>query len=112
MPRPKRKTKAEDLARIRRNQRNSRDRKKERVLELERRVEQLEAAATEASVQSLEHENRTLRGLLESVGFDGMSLNSYLHGPATASSSGHDLALAADSSEMQFMGLEVGPPTV
>lgn len=103
---------AEDLARIRRNQRKSRDRKKERVLELERRVEQLEAAAAEASVQSLEHENRTLRGLLESVGFDGVSLNRYLQSPATASASGQELAFAADSSQMQVMDLETGTSTV
>ncbi len=116
---------AEDLARVRRNQRKSRERKKERVLQLERRVEQLEAAATEFSQQSLEHENRALRGLLESVGFDEVSLTGYLQstasttqdqpGPASTSTSASDVQpfmLASGLSDMQFMDLEVGMSTL
>lgn len=101
---------AEDLARVRRNQRKSRARKKERITELEQRVEQLEAAAAESSVQSVGNENRALRRLLESVGFDGESLNRYLRGSGSTAGDqmgGSDVqafALAPDSSEVQIMG--------
>ncbi|KAL4819348.1 hypothetical protein BDW67DRAFT_182295 [Aspergillus spinulosporus] len=80
MPRPKRKTKAEDLARVRNNQRRSRERRKQRVIELEQRVRQLEEAVALAPVPSLEAENRVLKELLESVGFDRASLEWYLQG--------------------------------
>ncbi|CEL07341.1 hypothetical protein ASPCAL10500 [Aspergillus calidoustus] len=86
MARSKRKTKEEDLARVRNNQRRSRERKKAHVAELEDKVQRLEAAvavadasvATEAP--SLEMENRFLKGLLESVGFERGVLEGYLQG--------------------------------
>ncbi|KAL4739799.1 hypothetical protein BDV11DRAFT_169713 [Aspergillus similis] len=80
MPRPKRKTKAEDLARVRNNQRKSRERRKQRVIELEQRVRQLEEAVALAPAPSLEAENRVLKELLESVGFDRAYLDWYLQG--------------------------------
>lgn len=87
-------------------------------MELEQRVAQLEAAATESSAQSLGNENRALRGLLESVGFDGVSLNRYLQGSGGATgdqmggSDGQAFALAPESSEVQFMDLEAGVSAV
>ncbi|KAL3477437.1 hypothetical protein BJX99DRAFT_125749 [Aspergillus californicus] len=77
MPRPKRKTKAEDLARIRNNQRRSRERRKQYVIELEERAA---ATAAQPPKSSLESENSALRSLLESVGFDQPYLDRYLQG--------------------------------
>ncbi|KAJ0426197.1 hypothetical protein BJY00DRAFT_127294 [Aspergillus carlsbadensis] len=85
MPRPKQKTKAEDLARVRNNQRRSRERKKAHVAELEEKVQRLEAAVAvedpSMAAPDLEVENRFLKGLLESVGFDRGVLEGYLRGP-------------------------------
>ncbi|KAL2836848.1 hypothetical protein BJX68DRAFT_250302 [Aspergillus pseudodeflectus] len=82
MPRPKRKTKAEDLIRVRNNQRKSRERRKQHVVELEQKVRQLESAVAAVKVpmpsMSLAKENRILRTLLESIGFDNLSLEGYL----------------------------------
>ncbi|KAL4996653.1 hypothetical protein BDV10DRAFT_171567, partial [Aspergillus recurvatus] len=84
MPRPKRKTKAEDLIRVRNNQRKSRERRKQHVAELEQKVKRLESAVAAAKVpmpsMSLAEENRILRTLLESVGFDRLSLEGHLRG--------------------------------
>ncbi|KAL6237710.1 flavoprotein-like protein [Aspergillus navahoensis] len=74
---------AEDLARVRCNQRKSRERRKQRVIELEQRVRQLEEAVALAPTPSLEAENHVLKELLESVGFDRESLEWYLHGTAS-----------------------------
>ncbi|KAL2812894.1 hypothetical protein BDW59DRAFT_155093 [Aspergillus cavernicola] len=114
MPRPKQKTKAEDLARVRNNQRRSRERKKQRVVELEQRVHQLEAAMIQAPAPGLVYENRVLRGLLESVGLDRVWLERYLQGdglnrlPESVDSGPAVDSTAVPSSVTQFIGPEPG----
>ncbi|KAL2802997.1 flavoprotein-like protein [Aspergillus granulosus] len=77
---------AEDLARVRNNQRKSRERKRQHVTELEQKVKQLESAAAAAEESmlsmSLARENRMLRSILESIGVDSVSLEGYLRGAA------------------------------
>jgi hypothetical protein len=75
---------------VRNNQRRSRERKRAHVVELEEKVQRLEAAVAVAvaggadastASPSLEVENCFLKGLLESVGFDRGVLESHLRGP-------------------------------
>ncbi|KAL1958500.1 hypothetical protein VTO42DRAFT_4364 [Malbranchea cinnamomea] len=90
MPRPKRKTKEEELARVRNNQRRSRERRRQYIAELERRIQHYEAVQTQAlaptsasastSVQNLMRENGALRELLGFIGFDQSFLDQYLRG--------------------------------
>ncbi|KAL2836030.1 hypothetical protein BJX68DRAFT_43172 [Aspergillus pseudodeflectus] len=116
MPRPKRKTKAEDLIRVRNNQRKLRERRKQHVAELEQKVKQLESAvaATKVSVpsMSLAKENRILRTLLESIGFDSLSLEEYLRsapfGGLQVSLESDFIAPTGPVAGVEFVGLEPG----
>lgn len=72
----------------------------------------------QAPVPSLVYENRVLKGLLETVGFDKVSLEGYLQGvghdrlPESVDSGSAVDSAAVPSSDMQFMGLEPGLPFV
>ncbi|KAL1962411.1 hypothetical protein VTN77DRAFT_9682 [Rasamsonia byssochlamydoides] len=84
MPRPKQKTKAEDLTRVRNNQRRCRERKREYVAELESRIAFYEAAAAQGNMklqareEQLRSENQRLRALLEFSGISASFLEQYL----------------------------------
>ncbi|KAL2859915.1 bZIP transcription factor [Aspergillus lucknowensis] len=116
MPRPKRKTKAEDLIRVRNNQRRLRERRKQHVAELEQKVKQLESAGAAAQVPlrstSLARENRILRTLLESTGFDSLLLEEYLRGTPLGGLQGSlesdFIAPAGPVAGVEFVGLEPG----
>ncbi|GAD92998.1 predicted protein [Paecilomyces variotii No. 5] len=76
MPRSKRKTKAEDLARVRNNQRRSRQRKRDYVEELERRLTSIEDTTSREILRlrsltdELFQENEKLKALLDLRGID------------------------------------------
>ncbi|CEL07097.1 hypothetical protein ASPCAL10261 [Aspergillus calidoustus] len=116
MPRPKRKTKAEDLIRVRNNQRKSRERRKQHVAELEQKVKQLESAVAATKVpmpsMSLAKENCILKSLLESIGFDSLSLEGYLRGAPfdglQVPFKSDFIAPAGPVTDVGFGGLELG----
>ncbi|KAI9036915.1 uncharacterized protein KD926_001159 [Aspergillus affinis] len=107
---------AEDLIRVRNNQRKSRERRKHHVAELEQKVKQLESAVAAAKVpmpsMSLAKENRILRTLLESIGFDSLSLEGYVQGAplggVQVSLESDFIAPAGPVAGVGFGGLEPG----
>ncbi|KAG2415447.1 hypothetical protein HFD88_006638 [Aspergillus terreus] len=76
MPRIKQKSKAEDLARVRNNQRRCRQRKRDYVAELERRLASVEENTSQeirrlqSIADELRHVNKQLTALLDSAGVD------------------------------------------
>ncbi|KAB8212534.1 hypothetical protein BDV34DRAFT_5408 [Aspergillus parasiticus] len=76
MPRIKRKTKAEDLTRVRNNQRRCRQRKRDYVAELERRITSIEDTTSQeiqrlqTMVDELRQANERLTALLSAKGAD------------------------------------------
>ncbi|KAI9373591.1 hypothetical protein BJX61DRAFT_533004 [Aspergillus egyptiacus] len=76
MPRPKRKAKAEDLTRVRNNQRRCRQRQRDYVAELERRLASIEDTTSreiqrlQSLTDGLRMENERLAALLGSLGVD------------------------------------------
>ncbi|KAJ5429693.1 hypothetical protein N7491_006709 [Penicillium cf. griseofulvum] len=81
MPRPKTKTKSEDLARIRNNQRRSRAKRLEYIRELEEKAKKYDELITPtpppslSAFDKLQSENAWMRGLLATLGFNFNSLD-------------------------------------
>ncbi|OGM42801.1 hypothetical protein ABOM_008988 [Aspergillus bombycis] len=104
MPRIKQKTKAEDLTRVRNNQRRCRQRKRDYVAELERRLTSIEDTTSreiqrlQSIVDELRQANERLTALLYSGGTDCGSI-----GPLRQTESEND-ALRDMSSDLVPLG--------
>ncbi|KAJ8102367.1 hypothetical protein POJ06DRAFT_249522 [Lipomyces tetrasporus] len=108
-----RRSKADDLARVRDNQRRCRARRREYVAELERKVRDFEASSTQPntvdlpSAGALMRENEILRKLLKTLGLDEQFLAMYMNAELSASNislriQGHEQSSAGP----QFPGSE------
>ncbi|KAL5356940.1 hypothetical protein BJX96DRAFT_143647 [Aspergillus floccosus] len=109
MPRIKRKTKAEDLARVRNNQRRCRQRQRDYVAELEQKLASIEENTSheirrlQSIADELRHVNKRLTALLDSAGVDYSRV-----GSSKETNSKNDVAMNMNRELVPFRNSVVG----
>ncbi|KAH8693647.1 hypothetical protein BGW36DRAFT_383451 [Talaromyces proteolyticus] len=119
MPRVKLKTKAENLERVRNNQRKCRQRRRDYVAELEGRIASYQEAAIQANLsfqaegEQLRMENQALRTLLDSSGADPVAVEQFLAKKCQeGTSKERQLDLVATNPGSFSVGLDTDPTTL